>query len=770
MNSRNRKWLWLLLTMVLAFQGCWRNAETVKRRYVASGDKYFAQGKYKEASLMYRSALKKDPKFGEAYAKLGETELRRGEVREAIGAFRRAVDLLPTDDNPGGRLGDIYLAIFSAPGNRNSGVKEEVQQLALLLLKRNPNSYNGLRLSGFVAIANKDLPGARAAFEKADQARPDQPELLFALAQTLAQSKEADKAETVLRRIVEKSPHFAPAYDFLILQYMQAKRLPDSDQVMALKVKNNPKSLDFQIQQAGYYYATDRRDRYEATLQSVLGREKEFPEARMKVGDYYARLHEYDKALGLFTEGFKRGGPKANDYRVRIALIQIATGRRLDAMETVQAILKEDPKNNSALSLRANLELETGDAGKTQAAINDLQTLLARQPDNAVVHLNLGRAYQARGELPAAKLQFQEAMKRPKFLSAELGMAQVTLAQRDFARAIEVANLALETNPASVLAMAIKANAQINSGNLIQARTELEQELVKFPDAADLQFQLALVNYADRKYPEAEKIFRKLLEKHPDDPRLNFATADVLLNTGRGKQAVELLQQQSQKSPNNQALRFAVATYALRTGDLPLAEREYRKLIELQPKSFELYMRLGETLRQMGQLQQAIEMLRQGQALAPTDAMANLQLGLTYEAAGMHRESVPYYENVLKANANDPVALNNLAFLLAEDGRDLDRALTYATRAKQQMPNKDDVADTLGWVYLKKKLADNALGIFKDLAKRNPGNAEYRYHLGMAQFMKGDLPGAKQSLQTALLLKPVKDDEPKIKEMLAKLH
>ena len=240
MLSQNRKWLWLLLTVVLAFQGCWRNPEAVKRRYMASGDKYFSQGKYKEASLMYRSALKKDAKFGPAYAKLGETELRRGEIREAIGAFRRAVDLLPKDDDPAGRLADIYLAIYATPGNHTDAVLTEVQQLAEMLLKRNPNSYHGQRLTGFVCIAKKDLPGARAAFEKADQARPNQPDLLFALAQTLVQSKEPDRAEEVTRRIIETTPRFAPAYDFLIVLYMQSKRLPEADKVMALKLKNNP--------------------------------------------------------------------------------------------------------------------------------------------------------------------------------------------------------------------------------------------------------------------------------------------------------------------------------------------------------------------------------------------------------------------------------------------------------------------------------------------------------------------------------------------------
>jgi tetratricopeptide (TPR) repeat protein len=770
MFPRNRKWLWLLLTAVLAFQGCWRDPETVKRRYLASGDKYFAQGKYKEASLMYRSALKKDAKFGEAYSKLGETELRRGEIREAIGALRRAVDLLPTDENPAGRLADIYLAIYATPGNRTESILREVQQLSDQLLKRNPNSYHGQRLGGFLAVARNDLPKAIAAFEKADQARPNQPDLLFAMAQALGQNKEMDKAETVAHRIIEKSPHFAPAYDFLMVQYLRNNRRQDADQVMTLKLKNNPNISDFVIQQATFFLATQRRDEAESVLQSLLAHAKEMPDGRMKVGDFYARMRDFDKALAVFAEGYKNGGAQANDYRVRMALVQIASGRKADAMTTVQAVLNDEPKNNSALSLRATLELESGDPAKTQAAITDLQSLLSRQPNNPVVHYNLARAYQAKGELDAAKLQYKEALKRPRFLAAQLGMAQVSLAKKEFPQAIEAADMALKTDPSSLLAMAIKANAQINAGNLVQARTDLVQGIARFPESPDLQFQLALVNFAERKLPEAEKIFRKLLEKYPNDPRLNFATADVLLRTGRGKQALDLLQEQLQKAPDNQGMRYAVAATALRIHDLKLAESEYRKLIEVQPKNFELYMRLGETLREQGQIQQAIEMFRRGQALAPTNAMANLQLGMTYEYAGMRRESLPFYENVLKSDSNNAVALNNLAYLLAEEGRDLDRALTYATRAKQQMPNDDNVSDTLGWVYLKKKLVDSALPIFKDLVKRFPNSSQYRYHLGMALYMKGDLPGAKQSLQAALTLKPLKDDEPKIKEMLAQLQ
>ena len=87
-------------------------------------------------------------------------------------------------------------------------------------------------------------------------------------------------------------------------------------------------------------------------------------------------------------------------------------------------------------------------------------------------------------------------------------------------------------------------------------------------------------------------------------------------------------------------------------------------------------------------------------------------------AAARRPEAKQVYEATLKLDPNNAVVLNNLAFLLAESGGDLDDALTKAQRAKQILPNLFEISDTLGWIYLKKNLADNAIDIFKDLVAK----------------------------------------------------
>jgi regulator of sirC expression with transglutaminase-like and TPR domain len=112
----------------------------------------------------------------------------------------------------------------------------------------------------------------------------------------------------------------------------------------------------------------------------------------------------------------------------------------------------------------------------------------------------------------------------------------------------------------------------------------------------------------------------------------------------------------------------------------------------------------------------------------------------------------------------------------------LDVALTYAQRAIQNAERvkpknssepsavPDEISDTLGWIYLKKKLTPNALSIYDELVVRQPKNSTFRFHRGLALLQKGDTPQAKKDFQTALLNKPQPDELKKINEALAKLN
>src|SRR5580700_10253879 len=150
---------------------CNRDPNYLKQKYLQSGIKYFDGGRFKEASIMFRKSIEADRKFGPAYYHLALTDLKQGLVPNAVPAFRRAHELLKpgTDDanDTDLKLSEIMIIAAQAQDN-NEAILKEVQQNVDGLLKRNPKSWQGHKLSGDLAMIATaklyraaDLPGAK---------------------------------------------------------------------------------------------------------------------------------------------------------------------------------------------------------------------------------------------------------------------------------------------------------------------------------------------------------------------------------------------------------------------------------------------------------------------------------------------------------------------------------------------------------------------------------------------------------------------------------
>jgi tetratricopeptide (TPR) repeat protein len=238
--------------------------------------------------------------------------------------------------------------------------------------------------------------------------------------------------------------------------------------------------------------------------------------------------------------------------------------------------------------------------------------------------------------------------------------------------------------------------------------------------------------------------------------------------------AAEILRSEIQKYPARREFHMALANVYARAGKFDLAISEFNGLLEkVDHKSADaadIYFRLGETQRLAQRLPAAIDAMQKARDILPGNATILNALVSMLTVAGRKNEARTACENALRVDSENPIALNNLAYVIAESaGGDLNEALTFAQRANRKLPQQPDIADTLGWIYLKKNLPDNALEIFQANVARAPANARYRYHLGMALYQKGDKAHAKQELQTALTNGPSKEEAENIRELIGKI-
>ncbi|PWU07497.1 MAG: hypothetical protein C5B51_09910, partial [Terriglobia bacterium] len=434
-------------------------------------------------------------------------------------------------------------------------------------------------------------------------------------------------------------------------------------------------------------------------------------------------------------------------------------------------ILKADPNDTDARGLAATLLLDKGEVSR---ALTELQAVVARAPENAVAHFNLGRAHEARNEWEQARQEFQKATSlRPDYLLARLSLAQLQLRRREWDGALRTAEQVLAIDKSNLNAHLIRTAALMGERRYDEARALLDPMERAYPNSPDITYQVGLVNLGDRHFKEAETAFRRSYELNPANSRGLMGVVETYMAQNKGEEALAVLQAESRKAPDRSDYHVAMATAAVLSGKFDLAIHEYQTVLGSltnDPKArADVFLRLGETYRRKGDLPNAITSLQQARQTLPDSPVVLSTLALSLDGAGRRMEARQTYEAALKADPNNGVALNNLAFLIAESGGDLEQALTLAQKAKQLLPNLAEVSDTLGLIYLRKNLSDNAIDIFKQLVNKDPKQATYRYHLGMAFSQKGDRPRALQELQQALKQNPSKEEREKIQQLMSRL-
>jgi Flp pilus assembly protein TadD len=267
-------------------------------------------------------------------------------------------------------------------------------------------------------------------------------------------------------------------------------------------------------------------------------------------------------------------------------------------------------------------------------------------------------------------------------------------------------------------------------------------------------------------------LYRQLYIQDPEDSRGFIGLTESYMAEGRSSDAVELLQQELAKQPSRTEVRIALANLYVRTEQFESAIDEFKRCLDeakTQPERADVLYKLGETYRRKGDLNEAIRLFRAAADANPHDARWLLQVALMFDGTGRPEQAAPIYEEILKIQPDNPVALNDLAYILTQKGTDPDRAILLSQRAAQFAKESPEIHDTVGWAYLKKNQSDEAIAEFRKALQSTPNNPKFQFHLAMALLQIGERSAAIQELRAALANHPSKDDEREIRDLLSKI-
>jgi putative PEP-CTERM system TPR-repeat lipoprotein len=726
--------------LVLLLAAC-SSPEAQKKQHFEQGNKYAAEKRDDFAVIEYANAVRIDPKFGEARWKLAQTYERMNNVQAAFPEYIRAADALP--DNREAQIKATELLLLARQF-------EDAKARAATLLVKNPKDVDALLLRANAMAALKDPERAMADVEEALKIQPSESRAFLSLATIRMQTGEAQEAEAAFKQAITLQPSSARPRLAYANFLWSAGRPNDAERELKEAISLEPRYAIANRMLAALYAATNRLDLAEQPLK-VVAEVSASSDAKFELAEYYLRTRRPQEAKKLLTE---LGAAQAAFSRAEamLASMDYDAGRVREAHARLDKILERAPKDAPALTIAAHW---LANEKKLDEALDRAKSAVGADAQSAPAYYALGVVHRLRREVSDAIKAYSEALRlNPRLVEAQVELSRLNLASGNPEAALRYAEEAKQTAPANAAVRLALARSLLAQGELGRAGTEIAQLQTALPNSAAVHILNGRLHAMRNNEAAARTSYERALELSPEDVDAVGLLAGLDLKNKQIDAAVQRVEAALALHPDRAELLAIAATVYDQTGQNEKAEQTLRRAVAADPRFSAGYAMLAQLYMKQRRLDEARAEFEGIVKRDPRAVGARTMVGVILESQGKRAEAKRWYEMFVADVGNSPIAANNLAFIYADDGTNLDTALQLASFAKKEMPESAEVNDTLGWVYYKKDLATLAVGPLEESVKKNPNSADVLYHLGMTYAKTGEKAKSRELLERALKLNP----------------
>ena len=505
----------------------------------------------------------------------------------------------------------------------------------------------------------------------------------------------------------------------------------------------DPDSLFLRTQLAELYYRADRVGDAVREAQAVLQVNPDEVDAhRLLAGIYLHSLGQNDaaansegtlhKAIAEF-EAVTRLDPKDTDSLIALGRLYRLTNQNPKAEDTFRKAIGADPGSKPALSYLAQLYL---DQGNYADAIATLERIAPGDMDPSALVM-LGQAY---------------------------------LQTRDYEKAVDAYNQALQQDPENQELRQYYAEALLNSGKNSEARAEFQKILRTDPNDGAAWLRLGHLDRAEGRFDEGRQELAKAQSLLPDNPEVGYEQATLEEAAGNDDKAAGILQgllKNSAKADGHYTMGEAAnrAVFLERLGLIYRSDEKYdqaiatfRQVVDLGPMQAPHGEALIiDTLRVSRQPAKAMAEADAAVAKYPKDQQLALVRASLLGEQGKPDEAVKDLNALLTGNPSDFEVLIAIAQVQLQAKR-FDEALAAARKALTTSNKPDDQENaqfTLGSIYERQKQYDQAEAAFKKVLSSDPTNGPAANYLGYMLAERGvRLDESVHYIQKALQTEP----------------
>ena len=412
---------------------------------------------------------------------------------------------------------------------------------------------------------------------------------------------------------------------------------------------------------AGYYQGKGEDAKAIDVIESMVDQFPSRLEPLMALVDLYNRTRDYQKVIHTLDR-LERLDGKSEQISMEKFRMYLAMDNNEKAFSEIESLVQEYPYEMRYLTMLGDVYMENG---KEKEAFSTYQKVLAQEPEYAPAMLSMASYYEKTGEDSLYRTQLDALLLNQK----------------------------------------VETSAKLNIMRQLIMRSER----------------------GDRDSTKIVGLFDSMLAQEQENADVAMLAAQYLLSKRMDEQAKPVLWKVLEIDPENKPARLQLLSFAISKEDLDEVIRICSPAVEYMPEALEFYYYWGVAHYQKDQHDEALEVFKKGVRQVCADSDKNMVsdfysiMGDLYHTKKMNAEAYAAYDSALVYKPDNIGALNNYAYYLSVEKKNLDKAEEMSYKTVKAEPTNNTYLDTYAWILFEKGKYAEAR-IYIDQALQNGGD------------------------------------------------
>ena len=443
--------------------------------------------------------------------------------------------------------------------------------------------------------------------------------------------------------------------------YMYLGQPEKGEEYLRKATQTQPGNYWYKETLASYYQRRGEEAKAIGVIESMVDQFPSRLEPLMALVDLYNRTKDYQKVIHTLDR-LERLDGKSEQISMEKFRMYLAMDNNEKAFSEIESLVQEYPYEMRYLTVLGDVYMENG---REEEAYSTYQKVLAQEPEYTPAMLSMASYYEKMGEDSLYRTQLDALLLNQK----------------------------------------VETPTKLNIMRQLIMRSER----------------------GDRDSTKIVSLFDSMLAQEQENADVAMLAAQYLLSKRMDDQAKPVLWKVLEIDPENKPARLQLLSFAISKEDLDEVIRICSPAVEYMPEALEFYYYWGLAHYQKDQHDEALEVFKKGVRQVGENSDKNMVsdfysiMGDLYHTKKMNVEAYAAYDSALVYKPDNIGALNNYAYYLSVEKKDLDKAEEMSYKTVKAEPTNNTYLDTYAWILFEKGKYAEAR-IYIDQALQNGGD------------------------------------------------